>query len=42
MDDWTDDRMDDGSGGFRGCFTPPVQNASYIDYLIIKKRKILI
>jgi hypothetical protein len=26
-----DDGMDDDSGGFRGCFTPPAQNASYID-----------
>ncbi len=25
--------MDDGSGGFKGCFTPPAQNASYIDGL---------
>jgi hypothetical protein len=31
MDDWMDDGTDDGSGGFRGCFTPPAQNASYID-----------
>jgi hypothetical protein len=28
---WLDDRTDDGSGGFKGCFTPPAQNSSYID-----------
>ncbi len=31
MDDWTDDGMDDGLSGFRGCVTPPAQNASYIE-----------
>ncbi len=33
MDDWMDDVTNDGSSGFRGCFTPPAQNASYIDPL---------
>ncbi len=40
MDDWMDDGTDDGSGGFRGCFTPPAQNASYIDVLIWICKKI--
>ncbi len=35
MDDWMDDGTDDDSGGFRGCFTPPAQNASYIHGLAI-------
>ncbi len=41
MDDWMDDGMDDSSGRFRGCFTPPAQNASYIDSSLAPNPKFL-